>query len=254
MLVFYVLAFAATITGLAIGVVEGRRRRRFAHGRWTSMSVVGLCAPWALLAYALGYGLGRLLPAPRSSLIEQTRLGGWQQAVQLYATLASGQKPPAVFAPDLMIADAVYMDVRFSYSRFYAMEVTYEPGVSFAVGSPALVASAAIGSLIGTTIGYARAASLSRQRWRDHRLARVVVTSTATWCQGGGWWLCFEHAAVEQYMLDANQSCILTFRDTDPLRLHGPSAWCHAVLFTYLRYGAGALQTAPFLYPLRQAA
>ena len=50
----------------------------------------------------------------------------------------------------------------------------------------------------------------------------------------------------------ADQSCILTFADIEPLRLHGPSVWCHAVLFAYLRYGP-AWQTAPFLHPLRQA-
>ena len=251
---FWVLALAVTATGVVIGVVEGRSRRRFAHGRWISMSVVGLCAPWALLAYALGYGLGRLLPAPRLNPVEQAHQGGWQEAVRLYAALAGGQEPQAVFAPDVQAGGTVYMDVPFRYSRFYAMDVTYRPGGMFVVGSPGVVAGAAIGRLIGTSIGYARAASLSRRQWRGHDLARVVVTATTTWCRVRGRWLRFDHDAVMDYRLEADQSCILSFADIVALRLHGPSAWCHAVLFAYLRYGPAAWQTAPFLHPLRQVA
>lgn len=178
---------------------------------------------------------------------------GWQAAVQLYAALASGQPPQPVFAPDLPAAGTVYMDAPLSYSRFYAMDVTYQPGAMVAVGSPGLVAGAAIGRLIGSTIGYARAASLSTRRWRGHRFARVVVNASTTWCEVSGRWLRFDHNTVVEYRLDADQSCILTFANVVPLRLSGPSAWCHAVLYAYLRYGA-AWQTAPFLQPIRQAA
>jgi len=251
---FWALAFAVTVTGVVIGVVAGRRRRRFAHGRWISASVVGLCAPWALVAYALGYGLGWLLPARRLNPEAQARQGGWRQAVQLYAALAGGQQPPAVLAPDLPAAGTVYMDVPMRYSRFYRMDVTYRPGGMLAVGSPGFVAGAAIGRLIGTSIGYARAASLSRRQWRGHRVARVVVTATATWCQVGGRWLRFDHHSVVAYRLGADHSCMLSFADVVPVRLHGPSAWCHAVLFAYLRYGAADWQAAPFLLPIRQAA
>jgi hypothetical protein len=45
----------------------------------------------------------------------------------------------------------------------------------------------------------------------------------------------------------------LTFATTDPLRLYGPSAWCHAVLFAYLHDGP-AWQNTPLLHPIRQAA
>jgi hypothetical protein len=251
---FWALALAATVTGFVIGIVEGRHRRRFAHGRWIGASVVGLCAPWALLAYALGYGVGRFLPVPHPDPIRQARQGGWRQAVWLYAALASGQQPPAVFAPDLLAAGTVYLDVPLRYSRCCATDVTYQPGTMFVVGSPGVVAGAAIGRLIGTSIGHLRAASLSRRQWRGHRIARVVVTATATWCEVGGRWLRFDHNAVMEYRMGADQSCILTFGDAVPLRLYGPSAWCHAVLFAYLRYAAPGWQTAPFLHPLRQAA
>jgi hypothetical protein len=212
---FWALAIITAVTGMVVGVVEGGARRRFAHGRWISMSVVGLCAPWALLAYALGHGLGRLLPARRPSPAPH----GWLEAVQLYAALANGQQPQTMFAPDLRITDAVYMDAPLRYSRFYAVDVTYQPGGLVAVGSPGF-----------------------------------VVTATTTWCEVSGRWLAFDHTSVVEYRLGADQSCVLTFPDVVPVRLHGPSAWCHAVLFAYLRYGPWAWQSAPFLHPVRQAA
>jgi hypothetical protein len=252
---FWALAIATVVTGAVLGLLDGRSRRRFARGYWISMSVVGLCAPWALLAYTLGHGLGRLLPAPRRSSMQPARQGGWAQAVQLYRALAGGQPPPTVFAPDLPGPGTVYMDVPFRFSRWYGTDVTYQPGSLVAVGSPGLVAAAAVGRLIVTSIGYARAAGLSRRRWCGHDPARVVVTANTTWCQVRGRWLRFDHNAVVQYQVTADQSCILTFGDSDipPLRLYGPSAWCHAVLYAYLRYGTG-WQNAPFLSPLQQAA
>jgi hypothetical protein len=234
---FWAVALAAGVTGLVLGIVEGRGRRQFAQGRWFSLTVVGVCTPWALAGYALGYGVGRLRPAGRAYRTQDHGHGGFQQAVQLYALLAGGQQPPKVFAPDLPDAGTVYMDVPMRYSRFYRMDVTYQPGGMVAVGSPGFVAGAAIGRLIGTSVGYARAASLSRRQWRGHRLARVVVTATATWCQIGGRWLRFDHDTVVEYRLGADGACVLTFADVVPVRLHGPSAWCHAVLYAYLRTG-----------------
>lgn len=183
---------------------------------------------------------------------QQTRRAGRQEAVRLYAALASGQRPPAVYAPDLSMAGTVYLDVPFTYSRFYGMNASYRPGAWFTVGTPGMVAGAALGNLIGTGIGMARAAAVSRRRWRGHRPARVVVTAPSTWCRIGSGWLRFDHTAVLDYRLDGEQSCVLGFVDAVPLRLSGPSAWCHAVLYAYLRYGPG-WQTAPFLHPLRPA-
>lgn len=250
---FWTLALAVAATGVLIGVTQGRARGRFAYGRWISMSIVGLCAPWALLAYAIGYGAGRSVPVRRPSAVQHACQGGWQEAVQLYAALSGGRRPPAVFAPDLPAAGTVYMDVPFGYSRFYGMDVTYQPGGMVAIGPPGFVAGATIGRLIGTSIGHVRAASLSRRQWRRHRPTRVVVTDTATWCELGDRWLRFDHDTVMEYRVGADQSCILTFPQVVPLRLHGPSAWCHAVLFAYLRYGR-ACQSASFLDPIRRSA
>jgi hypothetical protein len=179
------------------------------------------------------------------------RHGGRYEAAQLYDALAHGQPPPTVLAPDFT-GGPVHMDVPFTYSRYFAMDIAYQPGGMVAVGPPGVVAGAAIGHLIGSAVGYARAASLARPQWRGHQPARVAVTTTSTWCAVAGRWLCFDHHAVVDYQLSGD-SCILTFEQTAPLRLDGPSAWCHAVLYAYLRHGP-AWQTAPLLHPLRNAA
>jgi hypothetical protein len=182
------------------------------------------------------------------------RRAAWQQAVHLYASLAAGQPPPRVLAPDLPPGGGFFMDGPFRFSRYFGMDVAYEPGGMVAVGSPGFVAGAAIGRLIGTSIGCVRAASASRPQWRGHYLARVVMTDSATWCGVIGRWLCFDHASVVRYELGDQPASILRFAGLDPVRLLGPSAWCHAVLFAYLRFGGGAWQQAPFLHAIRQAA
>ena len=183
----------------------------------------------------------------------QDRLGGWQQAVQLYATLAGGPPPPRVVAPDLP-AGGVYMDVPFRFARYFGTNAAYAPAGMFAVGSPGFVAGAVVGNAIGNTIGYARAAAARRPQWRGHNLARVLVTDSATWCGLQGRWLRYYHDGVVSYQLTDQPASIHGFTEIDPLRLFGPSAWCHAVLFAYLRDGASCWQNAPFLQPIRAAA
>ena len=252
---FYAVVLVGTLVGVVVGVVEGRQRRRFAHGRWISAVAVGLCAPWALLAYGLGYGLGRLLPAPRPPEPPRSDPAlerGWETAQQLYARLSSGQAPPVVTS-GFLIDETVHMDVPFLYARYYGMNVTYGQTSTLAVGSPLFVAGAMVGNAIGNASARSQAARLAASQWREHCHPRVVVTSTATWCCVNGKWLRFDHAAVVEYSLDG-AACILSFTDAEPLRLTGPSAWCHAILFAYLQNGPDRWPDALFLHPIREAA
>ena len=45
--------------GLILGLLDGRRRRPFASGRTGSLIVVTVLAAWSVVAYAIGYGVGR---------------------------------------------------------------------------------------------------------------------------------------------------------------------------------------------------
>jgi hypothetical protein len=257
-LAFWAVALVSTVVGLCVGIVEGRRRRRFAHGRWVAMVVVGLCAPWALAAYAIGYGLGRAMPRARPSVLDrlaEERQRGWREATDLYGWLAGGNPPPVVPAPPFLGAEPVHLSTGFLFARFHSADVTYSTGSVLAVGSRAYVTGAMVGNLIGNVAARSRAANQARAQWRGNTAVSVVLTPTATWCRVEGRWLQFHHAGVVEYLVDtAGPACVLTFVDANPLRLTGPYAWCHAVLFAYFRHGPQAWRDAPYLRPLRDAA
>ena len=239
---------AAIAIGFFIGISEGRHRRRFAYGRWVCAVVIGLSSPPAMLLYALGYGLGRLLPAPRPDPLAAAHQEGWRSAVNLYAALVAGQPPQQVLAPGFFTTEPLHLDTTMTYARYYGMDVTFQPGATFPLGSPGFVAGAAIGNLIGNSIGRSQAAETARTQWREHRTVRVVVTARTTWCCVDGRWLSFDHSAVMEYHLNGPH-CVMTFAGVEPLGLAGPAAAVHAVLFAYLRGGHG-WQHAPFLHPV----
>ncbi|MEV4755333.1 hypothetical protein AB0J86_09500 [Micromonospora sp. NPDC049559] len=251
----YAIALVTGVVGFVLGIVDGRARHRFACGRWICVVVVGLTGPWALLAYAFAFGLGRLLPPRRAAQPRQSDVAlrqGWQEAIHLYQRLARGEGPPSVIAPGFLGPGAIHMDAPLLYSRFYGTTVTYGQSWTYAYGSPAVVTGALIGNVIGNSIAKTRAANLARPQWREFAYARVVVTPLTTWCCIDGRWLAFDHEAALEYVIDG-PACILTFAGVEPLRLSGPSAWCHAVLYAYCRYGPSGWQQAPFLHPLREA-
>ncbi|MDM4719595.1 hypothetical protein QTQ03_08325 [Micromonospora sp. WMMA1363] len=255
---FLAALVATVVVGVVLGVVDGRRRCRFAYARWVCVVVVGLTGTLALAAYALAYGLGRLLPAhrpprhrpqPSDVALQQ----GWIEAIRLHQRLARGEPPPTVVALGFIGPGVVYLDAPFTYSRFYGTTVTYGQSSTFAVGSPMFVTGSVVGDMIGNSVARSRAASLAQPQWREFTYARVVVTPTTTWCSLGGRWLAFDHDAAMEYTIDG-PNCVLTFAEVEPLRLSGPSAWHHAVMFAYARYGPAQWQDAPFLHPLREAA
>jgi hypothetical protein len=241
------------VVGLVLGGGDGRSRRAFARGRRICAVIVGLTAPWALTAYAVAFGLGRALPPPRPSPIDTTMAHAWQAAVQLYRQLAAGQPLSTVQAGGFLSPEPVHMDMPLSYGRFYGMDVTYGQTSTAAFGSPAFVAGMAVTSMIGNSMARSNAERLARQQWREMGYARTIVTPTRTWCFVQNQWIEFAHDAVMEYSIFGS-SCVLTFPGTDPLRLSGPSAWCHAVLFAYFRFGPQGLVNAPFLHELRAAA
>ncbi|MEV4481689.1 hypothetical protein [Micromonospora coxensis] len=243
----YVAAMA--ITGLCVGFVEGRRRRGFGHRRWLTVTVVGIAAPWAVAAYAAGYGVGRLLRPPA---VDTSWADGRDAARRTLEFLAQGGLPGAVPAPGFLTGEPVFLDARLHYARHYGTEVSYQQTSTVAFGSPAFVTGALLANAIGNSNARSRAVRMASPQWRDHEFTRVVLTPSRTWCYSFGRWLSFDHTAVMEYHLDPH-GVVLLFADTEPLRLTGPAAWLHAVFFAYFRFGAPALTTATFLLPIGAA-
>ncbi|MEV4821863.1 hypothetical protein [Micromonospora sp. NPDC049274] len=238
---------ATAITGLCVGIAEGRRRRGFGHRRWLTVTVVGVAAPWALATYAVGYGIGRLLRPPA---VDTSWADGRDAARRTLEFLAQGGQPGAVPTPGFFTEEPVYLDARLHYARHYGAAVTYQQTSALAFGSTAFVTGALLANAIGNSSARSRAERLARPQWRDHELTRVVLTPSRTWCYSFGRWLSFDHTGVIEYHLDAH-GVVLLFADSEPLRLSGPAAWLHAIFFAYFRFGAPALTTATFLLPIR---
>ncbi|MET7706025.1 hypothetical protein [Micromonospora sp. NPDC005413] len=135
------------------------------------------------------------------------------------------------------------LDARLHFARHYGSMVTYNQTSAVAFGSAGFVAGALVANAISNSSARSRAKRLARPQWREQQLTRVVLTPTRTWCYASGQWLSFDHAAVMEYHLD-HQGVVLNFANSEPLRLSGPAAWAHAVLFAYFRFGAQALATA----------
>ncbi|GAA2183490.1 hypothetical protein [Micromonospora lupini] len=246
-LIAFVYVAATAIAGLCVGVAEGRHRRGFGHRRWFAVAVVGLAAPWALATYAAGYGIGRLIPPPA---VDTAWAEGRDAAHRILDFLSLGGRPGPILAPGFLTEEPVYLDARLNYARHYGSMVTYSHTSAMAFGSAGFVAGALLANAIGNSSAKSRAERLARPQWREQQLTRVVLTPTRTWCYASGQWLSFDHAAVMEYHLD-HQSVVLIFANSEPLRLSGPAAWAHAVLFAYFRLGAQSLATAPFLMPIR---
>lgn len=241
------------LIGLCVGVSEGRRRYPFAQRRLVAAVIVGLGTPWALAAYAAGYGGGRLLPRYVAPVPDHVRAAeeGFQAAVSLYGILAAGHRPLPVASPFVDGAPA-FLDATLGYARYYGMDVNYTTGGRFAFGSPGFVAGAMLAGMAADAATAAQARRMAQAQWREHTTSHVVVTATTTWCAIGGRWLRFDHDAVMEY-LPAADSLIMTFADVEPVRLVGPAALCHAVLFAYHRFGEPAWRSAPFLAPIAAA-
>jgi hypothetical protein len=62
-MIFAMWVLFSGVVALVLGVLEGRHRR-FAYRRRACAVLVTIATPWAMLAYAVGNGLGRLAPVP----------------------------------------------------------------------------------------------------------------------------------------------------------------------------------------------
>lgn len=121
-LIAIVYVAATAITGLCVGVAEGRHRHSFGHRRWFVVTVVGIAAPWALATYAAGYGIGRLVPPPA---VDTSWAEGRDAAHRVLDFLSLGGKPGPVLAPGFLTEEPVYLDARLHYARHYGSLVTY---------------------------------------------------------------------------------------------------------------------------------
>jgi len=172
----------------------------------------------------------------------------------VYRHLLAGGSLPGIRSPDFLGSNVVHLDTQMRYARYYAIPVYRQRGWTLAYGPPACVLTTILIRVLVHLVAMCTVWVRARPRWRDRRTSRVIVTDRSTWCRvGSGRWLEFVHQAVVNYEVDGSD-IVMTFADAEPLRLTGPSAWLHAVIFARLRLGPQRWRNVPWLYPLQIAA
>lgn len=178
---------------------------------------------------------------------------GWTAAVQLFAHLSRGGAPqPITTSLRLLPHEQAYADLPLSYSRYYGTGVHYTHTHGLFLGRPLFMAVGYAATAISNVWERSRAEREASPQWRDHTLARTVLTNQRVMCLVHGQWLLFDHDAVVEFTADPPRfACYLTFTAVEPLCLTGYAAPFCSVLFSYFLYGS-ALVKVPYLAPLAQ--
>ncbi|MET1076175.1 MAG: hypothetical protein ABWY11_26260 [Umezawaea sp.] len=176
----------------------------------------------------------------------------WRSATHLYAHLASGGTPQPLFTPvRLQPGETSFCDLTVMYSRFYGMDVSYQQNSGFFFGSPLFVAAGLAANAVGNSVARNRAEAMAAPQWREHCLARTVVTDRRTLCFTGQQWLAFDHDAVVEFTADPPRGvCFLNFSGAEPLCLAGFGTPWLSVLLCYFLYGSAGLPQLPYLRQL----
>ena len=181
---------------------------------------------------------------------------GFERAADLRERLAAGSQPVRLQVWDVMLEpdETLLMDAPLQYSRWYGTDVDYTHTSTFAVGRPAFVAGALVGSAIGNAIARSNAVSAARTRWREQQSCRTLVTDRRVLCRTSDQWLSFYYGGVVASHPDVlGATLILEFSDTAALRLHGVDGPGLCVFLTALLQGRESLKRHPALEPLALA-
>ncbi|GAB3456556.1 hypothetical protein GCM10027570_38300 [Streptomonospora sediminis] len=179
----------------------------------------------------------------------------WRQAVDLREALRDGFPLPSLPHPPVRLArgETAHAELVLDYSRYYAMDVTYQQSSGFYFGSPLFVAAGLAGDAIGNANRRARAEAMAAPQWRGfQRVVAYLTDRRVLALVDGTRWLSWDHDANMQVapMLE-HWSVVQMFTQTEPLRWQGTAAPWLAVALVYLVYGEEHLEQHPDLRALR---
>ncbi|WP_126464183.1 hypothetical protein [Propionibacterium australiense] len=139
------------------------------------------------------------------------------------------------------------------YSRFYGQDVTYYESSSFFFGSPLFVAVGLGATALGNQARRNAALRQAAAQWREAQITRCLVTDQRVLIHHPhGQWLSFWFGGVVGVYPALNEdTLILEFNDTSPLRLQGPASLIASVSVIWATHGVGGLLQHPALEPLR---
>ncbi|WP_309131312.1 hypothetical protein [Brevibacterium sp.] len=184
--------------------------------------------------------------------IEAVRATRWYEALSRGEGIGSVDNHNINLEP----GETIHHVFRAKYARFYGMNVTYQTGGVFAMGSPLFVAGALIGSAIGNANARTNAQRTAAQQWREIQYVDVFATDRRFIIPVGGRTLSFYYSAVVAFYPELEAMTLtLDFGDqTEPLQLFSPSVSPAAVLLINHLRGHDGLRAHPALSSIRSNA
>ncbi|TDD69159.1 hypothetical protein E1293_36210 [Actinomadura darangshiensis] len=138
--------------------------------------------------------------------------------------LTGGELEPLPYVSMLLREEEfAYAELPLEYSRFYAMDVSYEQHSVVAFGSAGFLLGALAVNAAGNAIARNRAQALAAAQWREHQVARVFLTSERLMIVAHAGALSFWHEGLSEFFPAPDQfQLLLTFPDCEPVQLRGP--------------------------------
>ncbi|GAA4096367.1 hypothetical protein [Actinomadura miaoliensis] len=160
----------------------------------------------------------------------------------LFRHLMSGGELNPLHAGGVVLrrGERAYADLPLEYSRFYGTAVQHQSVV--AIGSPALM----LGTMAGNVIARKRAESAAAPQWREHQIARTVLTDQRIMIAVRTGWLMFWHGGLVEFVPTPDTfTMVLSYADTEPVMLRGPGVPWVAVSMASLLYDAEQMSRIP---------
>lgn len=177
------------------------------------------------------------------------------QAVDWYERFQRGDEPERLqsFNLNLEQSERIFDQFRAKYARYYGMDVTYQTGGVFAMGSPLFVTGALIGSAVGRSNAKIRARQMAAAQWREIQYVDVFVTDRRFIIPIGGRTLSFYFNGVVAFFPEVEAMTLtLDYGDqTEPLQLFSPSIAPSSVLLIRQLQGTEALRSHPAIESVR---
>lgn len=180
------------------------------------------------------------------------------RAAQWYEKFLRGDEPEHARSFNLNLAqgERIFDQFRAKYARYYGMDVSYQTGGVFAMGSPLFVTGALIGSAIGNANTRSRAQQMAAAQWREIQYVDVFVTDRRFIIPVGGRTLSFYYSGVVAYFPELEAMTLtLDYGDqTQPMQLFSPSVASASVLMIHQLQGADVLRSHPAVEVVRAQA
>jgi len=221
---------------------------------WQAMSRFGRCTWRHWRAYRFAHGHPTRREARMLAMVHDHQVA-IEHARAVATDLATTQSLDLGPAWDVNLnhGERILFNGSVHYSRFYGQEVTYWESSAFFSGSPLFVVAGLGATALGNRARRNAALRQAAAQWREGQMTRCLVTDQRILIHHlDGRWLSFWFSgAVGIYPALNEDTLILEFDDTSPLRVQGPASLIASVSAIWTAHGVQGLLRHPALEPIR---